>query len=83
MALRLPEEIIEMTPDQLEKLLTQCESATLERKEAAWELPRSLFESVCAFLNRDGGTILLGVADDGTVLGVESNAVESLTSSET
>ena len=72
-----------MTSEQLEKLLTQRESATLERKKAAWELPRSLFESVCAFLNRDGGTILLGVADDGSVLGVESDAVESLTSSET
>ena len=51
----------------------------MERKEAAWELPRSLFESVCAFLNRDGGTILLGVADDGSVLGVETDAVERLT----
>ena len=54
-----------MTPDQLEKLLTRRESATMERKESARELPRSLFESVCAFLNQDGGTILLGVADDG------------------
>ena len=79
MAPWLPEEIIEVTPEQLEKLLTQRESATLERKEAAWELPRSLFESVCAFLNRDGGTILLGVADDGSVLGVETDAVERLT----
>lgn len=55
---------IEVTPDQLEKLLTQRESATVERKESARQLPRSLFESVCAFLNQDGGTILLGVADD-------------------
>jgi len=38
---------IEVTPDQLEKLLTQRECATLERKESARELPRSLFESVC------------------------------------
>ena len=31
---------IEVTPDQLEKLLTQRECATLERKESARELPR-------------------------------------------
>ena len=71
--------IIEVTPDQLEKLLTRRESATVERKESARQLPRSLFESVCAFLNQDGGTILLGVADDGTVVGVEADAVERLT----
>jgi len=68
-----------VTPDQLEKLLTRRESATVERKESARQLPRSLFESVCAFLNQDGGTILLGVADDGTVVGVEADAVERLT----
>ena len=68
-----------MTPDQLEKLLTRRESATVERKESSRELTRSLFESVCAFLNQDGGTILLGVANDGTVVGVEPDAVERLT----
>ena len=36
--------LIEVTPDQLEKLLTRRESATMERKEAARGLPRSLFE---------------------------------------
>ena len=68
-----------MTPDQLEKLLTRRESATVERKESARELSRSFFESVCAFLNQDGGTILLGAANDGTVVGVEADAVERLT----
>ncbi len=46
-----------------------------EFKEAGGQLPRSLFETVCAFLNTDGGTILLGVADDGTVTGIEPDAV--------
>ena len=68
-----------MTPEQLRRLLRRRERATLEFKEARSELPRSLFETVCAFLNRDGGTILLGVADDGTVIGVEPDAVPRLT----
>jgi len=68
----------EVTPDQLEKLLTQRESATMERKESARELPHSLFETVCAFLNQNGGTILLGVADDGAVVGIDADVVERL-----
>ena len=40
---------------------TQSEGLTLEYKEAAFSLPKNLFETVCAFLNRDGGLIVLGV----------------------
>ena len=57
---------------------TQSEGLTLEYKEAAFSLPKNLFETVCAFLNRDGGLIVLGVADDGTVTGVNPDAVEKL-----
>lgn len=45
-----------MTPEQLQELLRRRERTTLEFKEARRELPRSLFKTVCAFLNRDGGT---------------------------
>jgi predicted HTH transcriptional regulator len=38
----------------------------LEFREASGGLPQNLFETVCAFLNREGGTVLLGVTDDGT-----------------
>lgn len=54
------------------------EGFTLEFKEAADTLPRSFFETVCAFLNLDGGLIVLGVADDGTVTGVVPVAVDRL-----
>jgi ATP-dependent DNA helicase RecG len=37
-----------------------------------------LFETICAFLNRDGGNIYLGVADDGTVTGIVPNKVDQL-----
>jgi len=43
----------------------------LEFKRAADSLPESFFETVCAFLNRDGGLIVLGVEDDGSVSGVD------------
>ncbi|MCU0595602.1 MAG: ATP-binding protein [Desulfobacterota bacterium] len=40
------------------------EGPALEFKEAAQSLPKSFFETVCAFLNLDGGLIILGVADE-------------------
>lgn len=54
------------------------ENLTLEYKEAAANLPKTLFETVCAFLNMEGGVVVLGVADDGTVTGVHPDAVERL-----
>ena len=50
-----------MTIAQVKHWLTQKERRTIEFKEARQDLPRNLFETVCAFLNRDGGVILLGV----------------------
>ena len=56
------------------------EGIDLEFKEAAHDLPKNLFETVCAFLNMDGGLIVLGVADDGSISGVENTEVERLKS---
>ncbi|MBO0931874.1 RNA-binding domain-containing protein [Fibrella aquatilis] len=65
--------------DRIRQLLRQGEGPTVEFKEARTDLPRSLFETICAFLNREGGTILLGVRDDGTVTGVDPDKVSKLT----
>lgn len=47
----------------------------MEFKEAHFALPKSTFETICAFLNRRGGNLLLGVKNDGQVEGVlESEA---------
>ncbi len=43
-------------------------------------MPQNFFETVCAFLNTDGGTIFLGVADDGKVIGVDQNAFSRMKS---
>lgn len=53
----------------------QREGIALEYKEAADSLPKNFFETVCAFLNRDGGLIVLGVADDGTITDINPSAV--------
>jgi ATP-dependent DNA helicase RecG len=69
-----------MNLKQTQEDIAQGEGLHHEFKEAGSQLPRNLFETVCSFLNTDGGTILLGVADDGSVTGVNPDAVERMKS---
>ena len=54
------------------------EGLALEFKRATDRLPVNFFDTVCAFLNMDGGLIVLGVDDDGTVSGVNEDAIERI-----
>jgi|GEM_PF-171079 len=66
---------------EIATLLVAGESAQVEFKSSArWDLRENkknpameqvILKTVAAFLNSDGGTLLLGVADDGIVLGLE------------
>lgn len=68
-----------MTTDELKGILKEREKRTLEYKRAWAEVPGSLYETVCAFLNRDGGTIVLGVEDDRTIpQGVNPKVIDQL-----
>ena len=60
------------------KILQQDEGVTIEFKKAAGKLPESLFETICAFLNRSGGTILLGINDNKTISGVDPATAQRL-----
>ncbi|MBU3915084.1 putative DNA binding domain-containing protein [bacterium] len=42
------------------KQILEGESTSQEFKESKKDLPKSLFETVSGFLNRDGGRIFLG-----------------------
>ncbi len=69
-----------MTPQQLQPILQQGEGIAIEFKTARNELNRNVFETICAFLNRLGGSLVLGVADDGTPVGVDAGQVDKLKS---
>jgi len=69
-----------MTHKQIREYIAGDEGLHCEFKEAANQLPRNLMETVCAFLNTDGGNIFLGVADDGAITGVDPESVEKLKS---
>jgi len=61
--------------ESLLALIRQGEGMTLEFKQSRDALNRDVYETVCAFLNRHGGTILLGVTDAGEVSGIDPDAV--------
>ena len=65
-------------PENLTSLLARGEGLDLEFKTCRNQLNRDIYETVCAFLNRHGGTILLGIQDDGTIQGVELEAMAQL-----
>ena len=67
-----------MTKEELKFILKTGETLSVEFKEAKQNLPENLFETICAFLNTEGGRILLGVCDDGTISGVDPESISKL-----
>ncbi len=62
-------------------LRPRLESSTLEFKETLWHDVRlntvhgdrvlDVAKAICAMLNRDGGSVLIGVTDDAEIVGIE------------
>jgi predicted HTH transcriptional regulator len=73
---------------QAEELIKRGESKTLEFKSTLrWSLKddrqddkgvtHAVLKTIAAFLNTEGGDLLLGVADDGSIVGIERDQLES------
>ena len=73
---------------RVEELLKLQESKTLEFKSSLrWNLAEdrqddrhvthAILETIAAFLNTEGGDLLIGVADDRTVLGIDHDRLDS------
>src|SRR5208282_4720018 len=71
-----------------EELIKRDESKTLEFKSTLrWNLKEdrrddkavthAVLKTIAAFLNTDGGDLLIGVADDGSIVGLERDQFES------
>ena len=59
-----------MTDTEIKNLILTGEGYHIEFKQA---LDKSLIEEVCAFANSSGGHILMGVADNGTIKGIDTD----------
>lgn len=63
---------------KIKEIIKLGECFNVEFKLASDKLPKNLFESVCAFLNSFGGYIILGVDDNGKIVGIEKDKVPKL-----
>ena len=55
---------------ELQSIVAAGESETVEFKKSTAQLPR-VGETLCAFLNGNGGRVLIGVSPDGKITGQE------------
>ena len=69
---------MKIMPSRVNTLLTIGENLNIEFKRASGGPKADTFESVCAFLNKAGGDLLLGVDDDGTVVGLPPKSVDAM-----
>lgn len=63
-----------MTPSEFEKVLAQGEGISVEFKRCGNLPGNDVFETICSFSNRQGGSLYLGV-EDAPTLGVIPNVV--------
>ena len=67
-----------MKIESLKKIISSGESITVEFKESKKKINKDVYDSVCAFLNRHGGHLFLGVKDNGDIAGVDKDSVDQL-----
>lgn len=63
-----------MNQEDLNSILEQGEGISIEFKRCGNVPEHDTFETICSFANRQGGNILLGVENDGTVVGVNEKS---------
>lgn len=64
-----------MEEKQIIEIINKGEGVNVEFKESKNKLNKKVFNTVCAFLNRNGGHLLLGVRNDGKILGIEEDSI--------
>ena len=62
---------------ELQYILSKGEGTTIEFKQTQGGVPKSLYETIASFSNTDGGVVVLGAEDDGTVIGIPKNNHQS------
>ena len=65
-----------MTKERIEHIIASGEGIRVEFKKSKRKLNKDAFDSICSFLNRDGGYLVLGVKDDGRIEGIDEDAVQ-------
>ena len=67
-----------MTEAELLNLINGGENLRVEFKKSTNEITKDVYDTVCSFSNRDGGTIILGVKDNGEILGIHPDVLDRM-----
>ena len=67
-----------MLTERIRSILKEGEGLKVEFKKCRNSINKDVYDTVCAFLNRHGGVILLGVEDNGAVTGIDENHIEQI-----
>lgn len=67
-----------MESQTLLETIARGETATIEFKRCGAQPGEDTFQTVCSFANHTGGSIFLGVEDDGTIVGVPEGAASDI-----
>lgn len=60
-----------MNEKELLEIINKGECHTTEFKKSETDITKVVYESICAFSNRDGDHVFLGVKDNGEIFGIE------------
>jgi len=63
---------------KIKRIISNGEGITVEFKKSRNKVTSDVYESICAFLNRNGGQVILGVEDNGTISGIKENALDQM-----
>lgn len=63
---------------ELLEIIDRGECHTTEFKKSTTDITKDVYESICAFSNRDGGHVFLGVKDNGEILGIAPQCIEKI-----
>ena len=74
--------------DKIKKILSLGENKRVEFKKctdqvsaSVYQVSASVYETICSFLNAEGGHIFLGVNDDGVIIGINPKCAIDMTKS--
>ncbi len=66
------------SPGRILAIIKGRENLQVEFKACRKDINKDVYETVCAFLNRAGGELLLGVRDNGEISGIDPDRIEQL-----
>lgn len=67
-----------MDTKSIRQIIGGGENAFVEFSNCTTEITDSVFQTICSFLNKEGGTLIIGVQDFGKVIGVANLYIDSM-----